>query len=228
MKRYLILYAVCATVLLIYGYRRHRTEVRRLTQNQTALSSDIVHYRTRLGEEAASALALRLRCSEFEQLRTADAERIRSLGIRLRRLEAASKTITATTVALRAPLGEPVLRNPNDAFRTDTTSLEGTAYPDSSPDSSALRNIPDAFRETLCHTVRPFRWHDAWMTVEGIVTADSAFCRIASIDTLRQIVHRIPRRFLFIRWGTKALRQEIVSSNPHTRIVYTEYVKLEK
>ena len=53
-------------------------------------------------------------------------------------------------------------------------------------------------------------------------------CRVASTDTLHQIVHRIPRRFLFIRWGTKALRQEIVSSNPHTRIVHTEYVKIER
>ena len=48
------------------------------------------------------------------------------------------------------------------------------------------------------------------------------------IDTLRQIVYRIPRRFLFIRWGTKALRQRIVSTNPHTRIVAAEYVRIEK
>ena len=52
--------------------------------------------------------------------------------------------------------------------------------------------------------------------------------RIRSVDTLRQVVHRVPRRFLFIRWGTKALRQQIVSSNPHTRIVYTEYVRIER
>ena len=53
-------------------------------------------------------------------------------------------------------------------------------------------------------------------------------CRVESTDTLRQVVHRIPRRFLFIRWGTKALRQEIVPSNPHTRIVYSDYVKFER
>ena len=53
-------------------------------------------------------------------------------------------------------------------------------------------------------------------------------CRIESVDTLRQIVHRVPRRFLFIRFGTKAVRQEIVSSNPHTRIVYAEYVRFVK
>jgi len=51
---------------------------------------------------------------------------------------------------------------------------------------------------------------------------------VTSTDTLRQIVHRVPRRFLFIRWGTKAIRQEIVSTNPHTRIVYTEYIDMRR
>ncbi len=77
-------------------------------------------------------------------------------------------------------------------------------------------------------TLRLFRWRDSWVTVEGLIKGDSVGCRIESIDTLHQVVHRIPRRFLFIRWGTKAIRQEIVSSNPHTRIVYTEYIELKK
>ena len=77
-------------------------------------------------------------------------------------------------------------------------------------------------------SVRLFRWRDPWVTVEGHIGRDSVVCRIRSIDTLRQVVHRIPRRFLFIRWGTKALRQEIVSTNPHTRIVHAEYVKIER
>lgn len=77
-------------------------------------------------------------------------------------------------------------------------------------------------------TVRLFRWRDAWVEVEGRIGADSVACRVESVDTLRQVVHRIPRRFLFIRWGTKALRQEITSTNPHTRIVHTEYVKIER
>lgn len=77
-------------------------------------------------------------------------------------------------------------------------------------------------------TLRLFRWRDSWVTVDGLIEGDSVGCRIESIDTLRQVVHRVPRRFLFIRWGTKAIRQEVVSSNPHTRIVYTEYIELKK
>ena len=196
MKKYLFLYAVLTTALLAYGYTRYRHETRRLTQNQNALASGIEHYRTRLGQEAASVQALRLRCAEFERLRAGDADTIRRLGIRLRRLEAVAKTVTATSVDLRAPVRDTVV-----LLRRDTLRI----------------------RDTL----KLFRWRDAWVTVEGRIRTDSVACRVESTDTLRQVVHRVPRRFLFIRWGTKALRQEIVSSNPHTRIIYSDYVNFE-
>ena len=74
MIKTLIGYAVVATALLLwcfYAYRNSRTENRRLAENQQALSLETEHYRTRLGEEAASVQALRLRCAEFETLRAA-------------------------------------------------------------------------------------------------------------------------------------------------------------
>ena len=97
-----------------------------------------------------------------------------------------------------------------------------------SESNSAVWKLRPSDTLVVRDTLRLFRWRDAWVRVEGAVTADSVLCRVESADTLRQVVHRIPRRFLFIRWGTKALRQEIVPSNPHTRIVYSEYVKIER
>lgn len=76
-------------------------------------------------------------------------------------------------------------------------------------------------------TLRAFGWSDGWTTVEGRLGDSTLDCRIESIDTLRQVVHRVPRRFLFVRFGTKGIRQEIVSSNPHTRIVFAEYIEFE-
>lgn len=96
MKKYLFAYAVLATALLFFTCRHYRAENRRLVENQTALTADVTRYRTRLGAEAASVQALRLRCGEFETLRAADAEQIRRLGIRLRRLEAAAKAVAVT------------------------------------------------------------------------------------------------------------------------------------
>lgn len=124
MKKYLFLYAVLTTALLAYGYTRYRHETRRLTQNQNALASGIEHYRTRLGQEAASVQALRLRCAEFERLRAGDADTIRRLGIRLRRLEAVAKTVTATSVDLRAPVRDTVVLLRRDTLRIrDTLKL---------------------------------------------------------------------------------------------------------
>lgn len=197
MKKYLLIYALLATAAALWTAARYRTETRRLAQNQAALAAQTVRYRTRLGEEAASVQALRLHCAEFEELREADAAQIRRLGIRIRRLEAAARTVTRSEFTVRAPLRDTVV------VRVRDTVL-------------------------LHDTLRLFRWRDAWVEVAGEIGADSVRCRVEGTDTLRQIVHRVPRRFLFIRWGTKAIRQEILSSNPHTRIVYSDYVKIER
>lgn len=154
----------------------------------------------------AAAEVLQLRCREFERLRAGDAERIRQLGIRLRRVEAAATLATATEIDVQVPLHDTIVRR------------DFAAVCDSGRLAAAVR----------FDTVRSFRWRDPWVTVEGRIRGDSVACRVESVDTLRQVVHRVPRRFLFIRFGTKAVRQEIVSSNPHTRIVYAEYVRFAK
>ena len=80
----------------------------------------------------------------------------------------------------------------------------------------------------LPDTVSIFRWSDDWVRIEGAIRNGRAECRIESVDTLRQVIHRVPRRFLFFRYRTKAIRQEIISSNPHTRIIYADYIELPK
>lgn len=218
----LLLYAVATTMLLIFGYRRHRNEVNRLSQNQITLSTQAALYRNRLNEASASVQALRLRCAEFEELRADDAERIRKLGLQLRRIESVATSVATTDLTLATPL--PNVRPDSlpddwhDSLTFNAPSLSGGIHPAHAEPNFAAA---DSAR-------RHFRWRDPWYTVDGVVTSDSVFCRVTGVDTLRQIVHRIPHRFLFIRWGTKALRQEISSSNPHTRIVYTEYIRLER
>lgn len=197
MKKYLLLYAAATTALLLYGLSRYRSEVHRLKQNQLTLAAEAQHLRDGHDEACATVQVLRLRCAEFEQLRAEDARRIRQMGIRLRRLEAAARHVAATRLDTAAPLRDTVVIRLRDTV-------------------------------TVRDTLRLFRWRDEWVTVEGRIAHDTVHCRIESTDTLRQIVHRIPRRFLFIRWGTKALRQEIRSTNPHTRIVASEYVRIER
>lgn len=82
--------------------------------------------------------------------------------------------------------------------------------------------------DTVAVAARHFAAADAWSRVEAILFGDSVQYAVRTIDTLHQVVHRVPRRFLFIPYGTKAIRQEVWSSNPNVELVYTEYIELPK
>ena len=83
-------------------------------------------------------------------------------------------------------------------------------------------------RDTIIMPAHHFAGGDAWSRVEGILFGDSLRYVVRTIDTLHQVVHRVPRKFLFIPYGTKAIRQEVWSSNPNTELVYTEYIELPR
>lgn len=194
MRKYLAIYSIVATAVIVVGAKYLLKENARLENNNSALLQSVKTYRTRADENAASVQVLRLKVGEYEELRAADAERIRNLKIKLKRLESVSKSVTNTAINITAPLRDTVI-------------------------------LRDTLR--LHDTVRLFRWRDSWVTVDGVIDNDSVSCSVTSIDTLHQIIHRIPRRFLFFRYGTKAIRQEIVSSNPHTEVVYSEVVSFK-
>lgn len=75
-------------------------------------------------------------------------------------------------------------------------------------------------------TMKSFIWSDAWTNVSGTLQNDEAKIAVHSVDTIRQIIHRVPKRFLWFRFGTKAIRQEVVSCNPHNKIVFSEYMSI--
>ncbi len=199
MKKYLFIYAVAVTAaLLCCGRAMHKStaEHQRLTANQQVLVARIEGLQTSFEGQHGSIERLQLRCREYEALRRRDAATIRSLGLRLRRVESVAKQGLQTEVKVQAPLRDTLI------LRHDTVRL--------------------------FDTVRCFAWRDAWVSLEGEIGPDSLRCRVVSVDTLQQILHRVPHRFLFLRWGTKAVRQEIRSSNPHTRLVYADYVVIKR
>lgn len=196
MKKFLLIYAMGATLLLIVCVLLlHHTnnQTKLLRNNNESLTSEVLTYKTQMNESAASALALELKLQEYKEQYARDVERIKSLNVKPRRVESVAKTVTESEVAVTTPLSMPTKPQCN---LTDSLPL--------------------------------FRWSDKWVNIEGSVLNGELICAIKSVDTIYQVVHRVPHRFLFIRYGTKAIRQEIISSNPHTRIVYTEYIELPK
>ena len=223
MKRYLIIALLVLSGLLwlqTVRLRGERAESKRVQSNNEVLTDSMEFYRTASGKHAASRQVLELRASELERYNAQLAATVRELRIKARRLEAAAMTATRTEVQITAPL-EPASPQSSawEKYGAGVRRAADSVKAALDRKFSGLPKVPEA---------KVFRWSDRHVSVDGVIRDDSASCRVVSVDTLQQIVHRVPRRFLFIRWGTKAIRQEVVSSNPHTNIVYTEYIELKR
>ena len=100
---------------------------------------------------------------------------------------------------------------------------------------SAIRPVPhDTCSRILSGSYRPpdvsqtVSWSDPWITLRGEIEGDSMQMHIESRDTLQMIVHRVPKKFLFFRFGTKGVRMEVVSQNPHSRLSYPRVIMFKK
>ncbi len=81
--------------------------------------------------------------------------------------------------------------------------------------------------DAVLDTIKCMSYKDPWLSFEGCTSDNLNFdVQIESRDTIIQIVHRVPRKFWFIKWGTKAIRQEVISQNPYSKIEYVEYIEL--
>ncbi len=89
-------------------------------------------------------------------------------------------------------------------------------------------------RDSLIHVpvadtarrVQVFDWRDAWTSISGTIDGRDVELRYSSADTLTFVAHRVPRRFLFFRYGTKEVRLDVVSANPNTALEYSRSVQL--
>lgn len=77
-------------------------------------------------------------------------------------------------------------------------------------------------------TLQCIDYHDNYLTLSGCIEHNHFSGHIMSRDTLLQVIHRVPHKWWFIKWGTKAIRQEIVSKNPHAQIVYSRYIEVKR
>jgi hypothetical protein len=91
-------------------------------------------------------------------------------------------------------------------------------------------SITVSVRDSLIiDTLRCVNYSDEWLTFAACEKRDGILdAEIETRDTLITIVHRVPKRFLFFRFGTKAIRQEVISKNPHSKINYTEYIEIKR
>ena len=78
------------------------------------------------------------------------------------------------------------------------------------------------------HPVKYFEWRDSWNTINGYIDGKNVTCNYQGCDTLNIVVSRVPKKFLFFRFGTKYIEATVVNSNPSTKITYTRQLKVKK
>lgn len=192
---------IVALALFVQLYLDTAADRNRIKQNQSLLLHNgmVEVSETNTGNSHASAPALTLRTSEFKDSGDTLTKVARQIGIKLSRISEAATAATTTAADITTPVWHTT--------DTATVSTDSLYRPDS----------------LVC-----FSWHDSWLSLSGCVS-DSIFRgSVTSTDTLDIIVHRIPKRFLFFRFGCKQVRMDIISRNPHTRLTYARYFQLIK
>lgn len=189
---YLNIALLIAVVSLSCWLGNVREEKKRLANNQEALLSDIQYYKTESGKNAASVQKLELTKSELENHCQDLTKTVEDLGIKVKRLQSATTTVSKTEVEIQTVVRDSIV------YRDKPVSL------------------------------KVINWRDPWVSFNGVLDGDDFSAKVESVDTLSHVVHGVPKKFLFFRFGVKAVRLEVVSKNPHTKIVFTEYIELKK
>ena len=154
--------------------------------------------------------------SDVELYRTQSGEsaaEVRSLRLRQSELEQTNEALTDQIDQLKIRL-----RHINSLATAATQTV--VEFSTQIPDTVLHRPVVDTIRLPL--------YTDTWNSVQATLIGDRIEGRFSSVDTLHQVVYRVPHRFLFIRYGTKELRQVITSSNPSTRLVYSSHITIER
>lgn len=75
-------------------------------------------------------------------------------------------------------------------------------------------------------TARCMNYYDPHLSFTCCVdSSDFIVADIQTRDTIKSVLHRVPRKFLWFKFGTKEVRQEIFSTNPNTHIICSELIE---
>lgn len=195
-----IILAVAATFWAQHAKIKRLTEERdRYRSNTEILLQNFETYQTKDSLNAAKVGVLELKLSEFGKYRTSDAELIKTLRTKNRDLEAVTTAQMETIAKLRGTVRDSIVYLPGD---TTTIVLK-------------------------CVDIS-----DPWFSLKGCTTPDGEFTgTFVNRDSILVAATVQYKRFLGFLWKTKKIKNreiDVISRNPHTKIIGIEYIEIEK
>ena len=206
MKKYLIWAAIAMVVAAVATIWVQRTKIEKLTDernryrgNTETLLQDVETYKTKDSLNAAKVGVLELKLSEFERYRASDAELIKTLQTKNRELEAVTTAQMETITQLRGTVRDSIVYLPGDTTKTVLKCVDIS---------------------------------DPWFSLNGITTPDGTFSgTFVNRDSILIVATVQYKRFLNFLWKTNKVKNreiDIISKNPHTKIIGVEYIEIKK
>lgn len=205
MKKYLIWAAIAMVVAAVATIWVQRTKIEKLTDernryrgNTETLLQDVETYKTKDSLNAAKVGVLELKLSEFEKYRASDAELIKTLQTKNRELERVTTTQMETINELRATVRDSIVYLPGDTVTT---------------------------------VLRCIEYSDKWVDFDGCIKNNTFSGKIITRDSLLITETVQYKRWLGFLWKTKKIKNreiDVISRNPHTKIMGVEYIDIEK
>lgn len=205
MKKYLIIAAIALAVAAVVTIWVQRSRINQLTgerdkyrTNTETLLQDVSRYQTKDSLNAAKVGVLELKLSEFEKYRASDAELIKTLQTKNRDLERVTTTQMETINELRATVRDSVVYLPGDTVTT---------------------------------VLRCIEYSDKWVDFDGCIKNNTFSGKIITRDSLLITETVQYKRWLGFLWKTKKIKNreiDVISRNPHTKIMGVEYIEIEK
>ena len=201
MKKYLIgLIIILGLTIWGSGMVIHsmRKENKRLDNNQDVLMSDVHRYQTKDSLNVVAVNALTLRNNELRNHKDSLVSLAEELGIKVRRLQSITNLGATANYIVKTEVKDSLIYVVNDGVKI--------------------------IRDTLkcIDLIEPY------LKLQGCIVNDTFQGLIEDFVPLTQFVERIPKKFLFIKYGTKGIRQQITSKNKHVSFDYLEYIELKK
>lgn len=205
MKKYLIIAAIALAVAAVVTIWVQRSRINQLTgerdkyrTNTETLLQDVSRYQTKDSLNAAKVGNLELKLSEYKKYRADDAALIKSLQTKNRDLQRVTTAQMETLNELRANVRDSIVYLPGD---------------------------------TVTNVLRCIEYSDKWVDFDGCIINNTFSGKIITRDSLLIAETVQYKRFLGFLWKTKKIKNreiDVVSKNPHTKIMGVEYIEIEK
>lgn len=174
---------VCTISFQAKYISKQKANIERLSNNQEALTSEIVNFKTKDSLNAATIKSLIVTTEEYKSFNESSKKQIEALNIKYKRLLKVNQTITQEN--------QNLLLN----------KLIDTLY------------LKDTIIKTITATYR-----SPYLDLDVTDLGDKYKIEYQSRDTIDQILENIPKKFWFVKYGTKGFKTTYVNRNPNAKV----------